>query len=84
MSGNEAKDNVFVVFFIASYLGHINGIQLAKYGSLTDRTSKIYMKVRLKALVSVFAVFDKLLLKLSLIGVFFSSVLLEKEFQPDS
>jgi hypothetical protein len=51
MSRNEA---VSVVSFILSSFGLNNGIQLATFGLLTDRTSSIYLKViRLKALASV-------------------------------
>jgi hypothetical protein len=49
MSRNETEEAVFVVFF-----GYINGIQLAKFGLLIDKTSSIYTKVRLRALGSVF------------------------------
>jgi hypothetical protein len=41
---------LFLLFpFFSSYLGYINGIQLAKLGLLIDRTSSIYLNVRLKS-----------------------------------
>jgi hypothetical protein len=38
MSSNEAEEAVFVFIFTSS-LGYNNGIQLAKFGLLIDRTS---------------------------------------------
>jgi hypothetical protein len=38
MSSNEVEEAVFA-FFITSSLGYNNGIQLAKFGLLIDRTS---------------------------------------------
>jgi hypothetical protein len=50
-----AKETVSIDSFISSSLGgYINGIQLAKFGLLIDRTPSIYLKVRLKDLASVF------------------------------
>jgi hypothetical protein len=43
---NETAEAVSVVSFSQVLLGYINGIQLAKFGLLIDRTSPIYMKVR--------------------------------------
>ena len=62
---------LFLLFVLSQVLlGYINGIQLAKFGLLIERTSPIYMKVRLKALSSVIClIFDKFLLKLGIIGV---------------
>jgi hypothetical protein len=34
-------------------LGYFNGTQLAKFGTLIDRASSIYLNVKLKALDSV-------------------------------
>jgi hypothetical protein len=39
MSSNEAEETIFFVFFTTSSLGYNNGIQLAKFGLLIDRTS---------------------------------------------
>ena len=39
-------------FPLSRPLGYINGIQLPKIKLLNDRTSSIYLKVRLKALTS--------------------------------
>jgi len=54
MSRNGGKGNGFccVVSFISSSLGFIYGIQSAKCGLLIDRTSSLYLKVRLKAVAS--------------------------------
>ena len=38
---NEAEETVAVVYIITSSLVYINGIQLAKFGLLLDRTSSI-------------------------------------------
>ena len=47
----------FCRFFYLNSLGNINGIQIVKFGLLIDRTSSIYLKVRLKALTSVIFLF---------------------------
>jgi hypothetical protein len=44
MSRIEAEKAISVVSFISNSLGYINGIQLAKFGLLIDRTSSIYLK----------------------------------------
>jgi len=44
----------------------LQGIQLAKFGLLIDKSSSLYLKMRLKVLVSVILLF---LYKLFLIGV---------------
>jgi len=41
MSRNETEEAVSLVY--------INGIQLVKFGLLIDRTSSIYLEMRLKA-----------------------------------
>ena len=41
-----------MLFPLSRPLGYINGIQLPKIELLIDRTSLIYLKVRLKALTS--------------------------------
>jgi hypothetical protein len=63
MSRNEAEKAVSVVSFISNSLGvHYNGTQIAKFRLLIDRTSPIYLNVRLNN--SFF--FDKFLHKLCL------------------
>jgi hypothetical protein len=37
MSKNNAEETVYVVYFVSSFLGNINGIQLAKFGLSIDR-----------------------------------------------
>jgi hypothetical protein len=44
---------LLLFFFISSFLCYINGIQLANFRLLIDRTSSIYLKVKLKALVAL-------------------------------
>ena len=57
VSRNEAVEAVSVVSFpLSRPLGYINEIQTAKFALLINRTSLIYLKVRLKALV--YFVFD--------------------------
>jgi len=46
----KEPDDVVSVFFNSSSLRYNNGIQLAKFGLLIDRTSSINLKVRLKCL----------------------------------
>jgi len=53
MSRNEAEEAVTVISLTSSSLVYINGIQLAKFGLLIDRTSSIYLNVTLNTLASV-------------------------------
>jgi hypothetical protein len=53
MSRHETEDVVTVVSIILYTMGYTNGIQLAKFVLLIDRTSPIYLIVRLQALSSV-------------------------------
>ena len=48
-----AEEAIFSVSFISTSFGNINGIQLAKFGLLIDRTLPIFLKVRLKVLATV-------------------------------
>jgi hypothetical protein len=48
MSSKEAEKAVLLFILSQVFLGYINGTQLAKFGLLIDRTSSIYLKVRLK------------------------------------
>ena len=47
MSKNEAEEAVSVVSLISNSEGYINEIQLEKSGLLIDRTSSIYLYVKL-------------------------------------
>jgi hypothetical protein len=53
MSRTEAEEAVSVISFTSSSLVYINEIQIAKFGSLIDTTSSIYVNVTLHALASV-------------------------------
>jgi hypothetical protein len=53
ISPNEKQKSGSVLSIISSYFGYSNGIQLAKFGLLIDRTSPIYLNVKLKALAFV-------------------------------
>ena len=68
VSRNEAVEAVSVVSFpLSRPLGYINEIQTAKFALLINRTSLIYLKVRLKALTSV------IILYLIRLGIFSAS-----------
>ena len=53
ISPNEEQKSGYVVSIIASYFGYINGIQLAEFELLIDRTSWICLNVKLNALAIV-------------------------------
>jgi hypothetical protein len=63
MPRNETET---VVSLILKSLGYNNGIQLVTFGLLIERTSSIYLKVRLRTLASVNLFFYY---KLYIIGV---------------
>ena len=69
MAGNEVDFLLLPFYHIV--LWYINGIRLAKFGLLIDRTPSIYLKNGLKALASVKKMFvsDKCLHKPTLIGI---------------
>jgi hypothetical protein len=52
MSKNDADEAVSVVSLTSSSGGHINGRNSANLELLIDKTSSIYLYVKLKALVS--------------------------------
>ena len=56
-SKNEAEEAVSVVSLISSSGGYINGIQSEKFGLLMERTSSIYLKVKLNNLGSLIFLF---------------------------
>ena len=57
-------------FNLTFFWGYINGIQLAQFGLLIDRTSTINLKLRLKAIASVFFfVSVKFLYKLRVVSI---------------
>ena len=53
MSKNEAEEAVSVVSLISNSEGYINEIQLEKSGLLIDKTSSIYLYVKLNDLASL-------------------------------
>jgi len=72
MSRNEAEEAVLLFILSQVFLGILMEPMLAKFGLLIDRTSSIYLQVRLKNLTSVifFLVFENILYKLCLIDVY--------------
>jgi hypothetical protein len=58
LASTKLKTKSVYIKWSHQYVGvpyrYINGIQLAKFGLLIDKTSSIYTKVRLRALGSVF------------------------------
>jgi hypothetical protein len=49
---NNADEAVYVVFLISRSGGYINGTNSANIGLLIDKTSSIYLYVKLNALAS--------------------------------
>ena len=56
-SKNEADEAVSVVSLISSSGGYINGTQSGKFGLFMERTSSIYLKVKLNNLASLILLF---------------------------
>ena len=50
---NSGRGSCYCYFLYLKSFGYVPGIQLAKLGLTIDRTSSIYLYMRLKALVSV-------------------------------